>query len=153
MCIKKWSFQLNWNFLLKQSSYVTSEKSSRIFIKFPLIWYIVGLCGPNFNRYFLVLNEALFSRVKIDEYTHFAVIDFLRLGVNITFNFQEVNIPANFITDQYCGRSDYYLLTQLECEESFATFDPGQENESESCYTTHRDLSRSIVLRTEHPRV
>ena len=57
----------------------------------------------------------------------FAGIFFLLL-VNVTFNFQEVRIPANFIRISYWSIlwSDY-LLPHLECEESFATFDPGQK--------------------------
>ena len=40
----------------------------------------VGLCGRNFRRVFLDLNEALFSYLRIDKYTHFVNVHFFTFG-------------------------------------------------------------------------
>ena len=76
---KKWSCK-NLIFPLIQRYYFRSDKCIRILIEFPSIWYIVGLCGSNFRKLFLSLNEILSTQTKIDNYTRFAKIIFLRLG-------------------------------------------------------------------------
>ena len=41
---------------------------------------MVGLCGCNFKRVFMDLNEALFSCLRIDKYTHLVNVHFLTFG-------------------------------------------------------------------------
>ena len=48
---KKWS-QLHWIFSLKKCTNLKSEKSIKILTKFPLIWYMAGLCRSNFATLF-----------------------------------------------------------------------------------------------------
>ena len=63
---------------------------------------MVGLCGCNFRRVFLDLNEALFSCLRIDKYTHFVNVHFFTsLSVSPSiFKLQKATvyqINANFI--------------------------------------------------------
>ena len=60
--------------------YVKFEKFIRILMKIPLIWCMLGICGCNFRRVFLDLNEALFSCLRIAKYTHFVNVHFFTFG-------------------------------------------------------------------------
>ena len=76
---KKWYCKILISPLI-QRYYFKSDKSIRILIEFPSIWYIVGLCKCNFRKLFLSFNEILSTQTKIDKYTHFAKINFFTHG-------------------------------------------------------------------------
>ena len=57
--LKKW-IPLNVIICLNQSSYLKSEKFSKILIKFPLIWYVVSPCRINIGNKFVGLNKAVY---------------------------------------------------------------------------------------------
>ena len=79
------------------------EKSFKILIKFSLIWYMGGLSECNFRRVFLDLHVALFSCIRIDDYTHFSIFIFLRL-VQYLFQFLGYKkLPYTKLTQMLLG--------------------------------------------------
>ena len=59
----------NWIICLNQRSYLKSVKFTEILIKFPLIWYIVGLCRPNIGIKF-VIQTKLSTFLRPPPYSH-----------------------------------------------------------------------------------